>query len=233
MTSQLDDKTINRNSTIESLESPRFRFYLSTSYNEFKKIHYQGIEIRYCKYGTEGAFYWAKINKATTLGCITADFKPEEYMIESNLDDETKQSCICCLGTEINNFDNPKRLNRVNIDWQIDNSVDKLSDLKTFLENTEHHMIESVLSDAEQEFRRLYNIQLKNFVQDNEEPFDSEVYEKYVNRFVIGYDIYAIDKKSGSLNLFIVEWNDKPSIQYIEDNFDKLFIKTASFIIRK
>ena len=197
------------------------RVYMSTSFEEYQKLDRENMY--YTRHG-DGRLYWKQLTGKSVIGCTSMEIsnelgrakEPDMYINENII-------------FAIPDFeDTKKRLNTLDVEWTFP-TVDELEDLKKFLNSTYFHIIHKFNKSAEDEFKKVYNVNLKAGALD-ETHKNMDEYERRINRYVRDYHVLGIDNETNQINTYIVQWNDYNSIKFIERNMDKFF-KIANYVI--
>lgn len=183
-----------------------------------------------------GALYYTEFVKNFYVGFTTPEPPNENIGTKNdNIDKLIKTNIVGAGGMEsISLLDErlKRRINRLDIEWQIEKDFDESNDLKEFINNTNSypHFIIRRASTAYDKFLDRYGINIKHehFDVDGNMAID---YYDYKNRYVVSFDIFGITN-DGRLQLYYVRWYDKPSLKFVEEelNADDNFVR-LSFII--
>lgn len=195
------------------------RVYMCTSFEEYKK--FDTTNMWYDKYG-DGRLYWKQLTPKSVIGAASIEIS-DTYGKHATPDKYVQRFIVCAYP----DFkDSIKRVNTLSVEWTFE-TIDESEQLKEFLDSTYCHIIHKYNENAEEAFKKRYGVNLKQAKLDHDNPnFDN--YEKYINRYVKNYHILGIDNKTDKLNLYIVQWYDHNSLQYVEDRLDQ-FIKIADY----
>ena len=197
------------------------RVYMSTSFEEYKKL--DTTNMWFDKYG-DGRLYWKQLTPKSVIGAASTEIS-NAYGKHRDPDKYIKRFIMCSYP----DFeDTKKRVNTLSVEWTFE-TIDETEELKEFLDSTYCHIIHKFNENAEEAFKARYGVNLKEAKLDANNP-DFDNYEKYINRYVKNYHILGIDKSTDQLNLYIVQWYDHNSLQYIEERLDQ-FIKIADYRI--
>ena len=195
--------------------------FISTSQEEFKKLNISKHNLFTNKRGL-GAIYYATPFTNVNIGYTTVEPPDEGKALLSKIPNIVSNHIFNCLdlALDIHDTNLKRRLNRLDIEWEVEKEFDESEDLIRFLNETQNnpHFVLRRASTAKDKFIDKYGINIKttHFDADGKMAID---YYDFNNRYVVSYDIFGITN-DGRFQLYYVRWYDKPSLQYVEDNFD-------------
>ena len=209
---------------------------LSTTFDEMNK-KLKSNNTLYVDDRGLGSIYWKEVTNNTFVGATTIE--------PPDLIKGTKTSCpsiiynniFSCASDDVLSLHDvrlKRRVNRLDIEWEIEKDFDESDELKEFIESTKNKpqfIIRHAMPAAER-FRDKYDISIRSADLDENGMMKSTHYD-YANRYVVGYEILGITNDD-KLQLYYVQWYDKPSLMYIENELDEdKFIRLSSITLKQ
>jgi hypothetical protein len=208
--------------SLQSANLNGIKVLMTTTRNELKKLNIPNSRLFTNDRGY-GAIYYSEVTKNTYIGCCTVEPPDLIMATKEEIPDFIKDHIFSCATEDVLSMHDvrlKRRLNRLDIEWEVEKEFDESEQLKNFMNATKNkpQFVLRRMSTAADKFADKYGINIKttHFDADGKMAID---YYDFNNRYVVSYDVFGITD-DGRLQLYYVRWYDKPSLQYVEDHFE-------------